>query len=73
MTSDRVLILDTQGRRVAEQKLVHARFYMRLRPGVYTAELIGDGKRVHGRVMRTRTFSVRAHHTTVVGFSIAIP
>jgi hypothetical protein len=71
--SDRVLVIDSRGRRVAQQKLVHARFYIRLRPGRYTGELLGDGDKVRGVVTQTRSFSVRAHRTTVVRFLIPIP
>jgi hypothetical protein len=72
VTSDSVVAIDPRGRRVAEQTLHHARFHMRLAPGAYTLELLGDGKRVHGRVMQRKKITARAHHTTVVRFFFAI-
>jgi hypothetical protein len=72
VTSDRVLVIDAQGRRVAQQKLHHARFHMRLSRGTYTVELLGDGKRVHGRVIQRKRVTAPPHHTTVVTFFFAI-
>jgi hypothetical protein len=37
-----VAVIKAAGDRVAEQKLHHARFRIRLRPGVYAVELLGD-------------------------------
>jgi hypothetical protein len=73
VTSDRVVVIGPQGRRVAQQKLHHARFHMRLPHGTYTVELLGDGKRVHWRVLQRKQVAARPHHTTVVTFLFAIP
>ena len=42
--SDRVVAVDAAGRVVAVQKLDHGRFRLRLTPGRYTIELLGDGQ-----------------------------
>ncbi len=73
VTSDRVAVLDVHGRGVAQQKPRHARFSLRLRPGTYTVELLGDGKRIRGRVMQRKEVKARAHHTAVVRFKFAVP
>jgi hypothetical protein len=73
VTTRRVAAINSKGRRVAVQRLHHARFRMVLAPGRYTIELIGDGKRVHGRVMQRKTVTARAHRTVVVPFMIAVP
>ena len=71
--SDRVRVIDERGRRVAEQRLHHGRFDVRLTPGTYTVELLADGKRVHRRVMQRKTITARAHRTAVVQFFFAVP
>ncbi len=73
VTSDRVAAIDARGRRVATQRLHHARFTLHLAPGRYTIELLGDGRRVHGRVMQRRKVRAEAHRTAVVRFFFAIP
>jgi hypothetical protein len=58
---------------VLTRKLRSARFTLHLRPGRYTLELLGDGKRVHGRVMQRKRILARPHHTTVVRFVFNVP
>src|SRR5262249_429534 len=41
VTTDRVAAINASGKRVAVQRLRHARFHMRLVPGRYTIELLG--------------------------------
>jgi hypothetical protein len=72
-TSNRVLVLDQRGRRVAEPWLHNARFRLRVRPGTYTVELLANGKQVHGRVVQRHTVTVEAHHEAVVRFLFGIP
>jgi hypothetical protein len=73
VTADRVAAVNGKGRRVAVQRLHHARFHMRLTPGRYTIELLGDGKRVHGRIVQRKKVTARAHRTVVVRFFFAVP
>ncbi len=73
VTSDRVAAVNASGRRVATQKLHHARFKLHLVPGRYTIELLGDGKRVHGQVMQRKKVRARAHRTTTVRFLFSVP
>ena len=48
ITSDRVAVFNARGRRVAVVRLRRARFRLRLVPGSYTLELLGDGRLAHG-------------------------
>ena len=73
VTSDRVAAVNSAGRRVATQRLHRGRFQLRLVPGHYTFELLGDGKRVHGKVMQRKQAWARAHRTTHVRFFFAVP
>ena len=73
VTSDRVAAVNSLGRRVATQKLHHGRFKLRLVPGRYTIQLLGDGKRVHGQVMAHKRVWARAHHTSTVRFQFDVP
>jgi hypothetical protein len=68
ITADRVAVIDAHRARVASQRLRNARFRLHVRPGTYTVELVGDGKRVHGRVLESERVVVRVGHTTVVEF-----
>jgi hypothetical protein len=52
LTSDRVAAVNAAGQLVAVQKLGHGLLRLRLTPGRYTIELLGDGRRVHGRVLQ---------------------
>jgi hypothetical protein len=71
--SDRVAAVNVVGRVVTVQKLNHGRFRLRLTPGRYTIELLGDAKHVHGRVLQRRKVTARAHHTATVRFFFALP
>ena len=73
ITTDRIAVIDNTGQRVATRKLHHARFHLRLLPGQYTIELLGDGKHAHGRVMQSKKITARAHRTAKVVFFYAIP
>jgi hypothetical protein len=73
MTSDRIAVLDQAGRRVAVRTLRHARFSLSLGPGPYTIELLGNGKQIHGHVMRRKQVTALAGRTTTVAFTFAIP
>jgi hypothetical protein len=73
VSSDRVTAVGQAGRLVASQKLRSGRFRMRLAPGRYTIELVGDGKHVHGRVMQRKPVIAKSHRTTVVRFFFAVP
>jgi hypothetical protein len=46
---------------------------LHLVPGRYTLELLGDGKRVHGRVMQRKRVMAQANRTTHVIFSFIVP
>ena len=46
---------------------------MHLVPGRYTIQLLGDGKRVHGRIMQRKKVTVRAHRIAVVRFVFGVP
>jgi hypothetical protein len=72
VTTDRVAVLNPDGRQVTAQRLHHARFHLRVRPGRYTVELIGDGKRVHHQVMQRRHLSVLAGGKAVARFFFAV-
>jgi hypothetical protein len=39
----------------------------------YTIELLGGGKRVHGRIMQRKKVTARAHRSVVVRFLFAVP
>jgi hypothetical protein len=73
VTTHRVAAVNWSGRRVAVQRLRHGRFSLRLPPGRYTVELLGDGPRVRGRVMERRKITARAHRTTYVRFLFNVP
>ena len=73
VTSDRVAAVNAKGKRVAVQRLRHARFHMRLAHGRYTMELLGDGQGLRGRIMQRKQVTARAHHTVVVQFFFAVP
>ena len=73
LTTNRVAVIDVHGRRVAQQKLRHARFNLQLRPGTYTVELLGDGNKIRGRILQRQKVTARPHHTAVVRFMFAIP
>jgi hypothetical protein len=73
VTSDRVAAVNASGRRDATQRLLHGRFKLRLVPGRYTIELLGDGKRVRGEVMQHKKVWARARRTTTVRFLFDVP
>jgi hypothetical protein len=73
LTSRQVAVIDVNGQRVALAKLHHARFRVKLVPGRYTVQLLGDGPHVHDRVMQTRNVFVAAGQTTEGDFLFAIP
>jgi hypothetical protein len=73
MTSDRIAVIDKAGRRVVVRKLRHARFRLSLSPGRYTIELLGDGKQIHGHVMRRKKVMAQADRTTNVAFTFVTP
>ena len=73
MSSDRIAVIDRAGRRVMVRKLHHARFRLSLSPGRYTIELLGNGKQIHGRVMRSKKITATADRTKTVVFSFAAP
>jgi hypothetical protein len=72
-TSNRVVVLDQHGRRVAARWLHNARFRLLVHPGTYTVELLANGKQVHGRVVQRHTVTVEAHHEAVVRFLFNVP
>jgi hypothetical protein len=71
--SDRVAAVDSRGRRRAIQRITHGRFRLRLAPGRYTIELLGDGKRVHAKVIRRKRITARANQTLTVRFRFLVP
>jgi hypothetical protein len=73
ITTDRVTIVDGNDDQVAEAKLHHARFGLKVPAGRYTVKLLSDGRTVHGRVTATRTVTVRAGHTATVRFQFDVP
>jgi hypothetical protein len=73
VTTHRVAAVNMRGRRVATQRLYRGRFKLHLTPGLYTIQLLGDGKRVHGRVMQSRKVTARAGRTAAVRFFFSVP
>jgi hypothetical protein len=73
VTTHRVAAVNTSGRRVATHRLHRGRFRFRLAPGRYTILLLGDGRRVHGRVMGRQKVWARAHRTVHVQFNFDVP
>lgn len=73
VTSDRVAAINSRGRRVAAAKLSRGRFRLVLPPGRYTIRLLGDGKRVHGRVLQRKRVIARAHRTAAIRFRFNVP
>lgn len=73
MASDRIAIIDQAGRRVLVRTLRRSRFRLSLSPGRYTIELLGDGKQIHGHVMRRKKVTAAAGRTTKVVFQLAVP
>lgn len=71
--ADRVAILDSAGRQVADPRVRRGRFTAQLAPGRYKLRLLGDGKRVHGKTIETARATVRSSHTTTVSFPISVP
>jgi hypothetical protein len=73
--SDRVVVIDTGGEQIAQQKLspAHSRFRLRVRPGNYAVELLADGKRVHDRLLQTQGATARTGHPTTVMFHFDVP
>jgi hypothetical protein len=71
--SDRVSVTTAAGAAVASTRLRGARFTLALKPGRYVLRLLGDGPKIHGRVLQTRRATVRAGHTTSVRFFFAFP
>jgi hypothetical protein len=72
-TTDRVVILDAAGHRVARARLHHARFHVSVPPGRYTVKLLADGGGVHGQVVQVRHVRAHAGRTATVRFFFAVP
>jgi hypothetical protein len=68
VTADRVVAINADRRRVATVRLHHHRFDLKLVPGRYTLELLGDGKRVHGKLFERQTVRAVAHCSVYVHF-----
>jgi hypothetical protein len=73
VTSARVAAINSKGQRVAIRKLKRGRFRLHLVPGRYTIELLGDGKRAHGRIMQRKKVTARRNRTATVRFLFAVP
>lgn len=73
VSADRVVAVNSEGQRVAGQRLHHHRFRLHLAPGCYTIELIGDGKKVHGQVMEKQKVMTQAGRTTHIHFTFDVP
>lgn len=65
--------LNFSGRCVATQRLHHGSFKLRLVPGRYTIQLLGDGKQVPGQIMQRKKVLARADRTTTVRFLFNVP
>jgi hypothetical protein len=63
-----VTVLDSAHRQVGSQKTRHGRFSFALAPGSYTLSA-----RTGGDLREQRTVAVRAHQTTHVILTIAVP
>jgi hypothetical protein len=72
VTTRRVAAVNWNGRRVAVQRLRHGRFSLRLTPGRYTIEVLGDGPKARGRVMQRKQVTARADRTTPVHFAFDV-
>jgi hypothetical protein len=72
ITADRVLVVRS-GAKVATARLRHGRFSVIVQPGRYTVELLGDGPRVHGKVLQRATVNAAKWRTTRVKFGFAVP
>ncbi len=72
-TTDRIAVVNAAGRRVATKRLDGAWFSLLLAPGRYTVELLADGRRVHGRVIRRSRITARAGRTTGVRWRFVVP
>jgi hypothetical protein len=73
VTADRVAAVGSDGHRVATVHLQDHRFTVRLVPGRYTLELLGDGKHVHGQVFERQKVRALAHHTAHIIFRFDFP
>lgn len=73
VSTHRVAAVNWSGRRVAVQRLRHGRFKFRLPPGRYTIQLLGDGRKVHGRVMQSKKVTARAGRAAHVHFVFSVP
>lgn len=73
--SDRVVLIETTGEQVAQEKLppAHGRFRLRVPTGDYAVELLADGGRVHDRLLQTQGAAARAGRTTTVIFNFDVP
>ncbi len=72
-TTDRVTISKRAGGLVETVKLHQGRFAATVPPGRYRVSLLGDGSRVHGKVLQTKAVTARAGRTATVRFLIAVP
>jgi hypothetical protein len=54
-------------------RLKRGRFKVTVSPGRYSVQLLGDGKRVHGRVLQRKTVVVEKYATAHVVFTIVVP
>jgi hypothetical protein len=68
-TPTEVVVVDPHRRRVATQGLRHARFSLRVPPGIYTVELHSN----HGRVLEHQPVRARAQQTATVTFTFVVP
>jgi hypothetical protein len=73
LSTDRVAAVNSRGRRVAVQRLVHGRFRLTLKPGRYTIQLLAGGPRTPGRVMQSHRVAARNGHTATVPFRFLFP
>jgi hypothetical protein len=72
--TDRVQVLNAAGAVVATARLHRGRFAVTVpKPGRYTLELLGDGRRRHGVVMSKINAIARAGRASHVVFTIAVP
>jgi hypothetical protein len=72
-TTSRVAFYTASGRKVGILRLRHARFSTSIPAGRYVVKLLGDGPKIHGKVIETLHTTVPANGTSTVQFSIIVP
>jgi hypothetical protein len=72
-TTDRVAVITIVGGHLLTVRLHHARFSVEVPAGDYRLQLLADGRRVRGKVVKTIRARARAGQRTSVAFTLAVP